>query len=310
MQWYYPYRIIAINISKNYTTVKFNMGIVAGLLAMSFWGTAIFLATIASRKFGNVLTLFWMQLFGFFIALFYFAINYNSFSFIAVPQNLFILIIVAALQVTAYLGFYKGLEKAEVSLVGPIGAAWGLVVAILGVIFLKETLSPLQLLAVGLILIGIILLSVNIGNLLKSKKVNLSVGVKEGIIAMFGWGVSLFLLVFPSKDLGWFLPTLIFRFMVLQILVGYIAYSKIKFVPNKRNFPWKLLMAIGLFDVGGFFAYSFGVSGTQASIVAPIGSAFALVSVILAKIFLKEKIDQNKMVGILALVGGLVLISL
>lgn len=41
------------------------MGIVAGLFAMTFWGTAIFLAAIASRKLGNVITLFWMQAFGF-----------------------------------------------------------------------------------------------------------------------------------------------------------------------------------------------------------------------------------------------------
>ena len=276
---------------------------------MFFWGTAIFLAAIASRKLGNVLTLFWMQLFGFLIGLVYFIFNLNSFSYVFVSQNLPVLLLVAVFQVIAYLGFYKGLEKAEVSLVGPIGAAWGLVVAILSVIFLKESLGASQVLAIGLIVVGIVMLSINIPAFLKSQKVNLLVGVKEGVIAMFGWGISLFLLVFPSKDLGWFLPTIIFRFLALLILVAYIIYLKGKFIPNKKEFPLKLLLAIGLFDVGGFFAYSFGVAGTQASIVAPIGSAFALVSVILAKVFLKEKIDRNKIIGILAIVGGLILIS-
>jgi len=274
---------------------------------MSFWGTAIFLAALASRKLGNVLTLFWMQLFGFLVGLAYFLFNLNSFTFSRISQNAPVLLLVAVFQVIAYLGFYKGLEKAEVSLVGPVGAAWGLVVAILGVIFLKEVLSTPQLLAIGLIIVGIILLSVNIKDLVSSKKVNLLVGVKEGVIAMLGWGISLYLLVFPSKDLGWFLPTITFRFMVLVILVGYILFSKGIFVPDKKKFPIKLLLAIGFFDIGGFFAYSFGVAGIQASIVAPIGSAFALVSVLLAKVFLKEKIDQYKTVGILAIVGGLVL---
>jgi drug/metabolite transporter (DMT)-like permease len=289
--------------------VTLAMGVFAGLLAMSCWGTAIFLAAIAARKLGNVLTLFWMQLFGFLAGLGYFFFNFNSFVFTFVPKNVLLLIAVAVLQAVAYLAFYRGLEKAEVSLVGPVGAAWGLVVALLGVIFLKETLNTSQALAIVLIIIGIALLSVNLKDLIRSKKVGLLVGVREGIIAMLGWGVSLFLLVIATKDLGWFLPAFIFRFFVLLILVLYIASLKKTFIPKSIKFPLKLLFAIGIFDIGGFFSYSFGVSSAYASIVAPIGSAFALVSVILAKIFLREKIDLGKSLGILAIVGGLVLMS-
>ncbi|OGM18643.1 hypothetical protein A2686_04210 [Candidatus Woesebacteria bacterium RIFCSPHIGHO2_01_FULL_38_10] len=286
------------------------MGVVAGILSMFFWGTAIFLAALASRKQGNVLTLFWMQLFGFLVGVGYFLLNYNSFVFNSIFQNIPLLIIVAILQVVAYLAFYKGLEKAEVSLVSPVGAAWGLVVAILGVIFFKESLNTFQILAIGLIVIGIVMLSINISDFVKSKKVNLLIGVKEGVIAMLGWGTSLFLLVFVTKELGWFLPAFVFRFFVLLLLVGYISFSKGMFIPKSTKFPLKLLLLIGLFDIGGFFSYSFGVAGTQASVVAPIGSAFALVSVLLAKVFLKEKIDKNKMIGILTIVSGLVLISI
>ena len=213
------------------------MGIVAGLLAMSFWGTAIFLAAIASRKLGNVLTLFWMQLFGFLVGVVYFLLNFNSFVSTSISQNIPLLIVVAILQVIAYLAFYKGLEKAQVSLVGPIGAAWGLVVALLGVILFKESLNTFQILAIGLIIVGIVLLSVNIKDLIKSKKVGLLVGVKEGIIAMLGWGVSLFLLVVATKDLGWFLPAFVFRFFVLLLLVGYIVSSKKLFIPKSTRFP-------------------------------------------------------------------------
>lgn len=277
---------------------------------MTFWGTAIFLAAIASRKTGNVLTLFWMQLFGFIIAFIYLILGPASLNFSALTQNAPVLIGIAFLQVYAYLSFYRGLEKANVSLVGPIGAAWGLVVAILGIAFLGETLDPLQAVAVSLIVVGIVMLSVDLRSFLKLKKVNILTGVQEGMGAMFGWGVSLFLLVFPAKQLGWFIPTFVFRFLVIIILVGYIVATGRKFVPRKAEAPFKLLLLIGLFDVGGFFAYSLGVAGEQASVVGPIASAFALVSVILAKIFLKEKLDRNKLAGILAITSGLVLISI
>ena len=210
----------------------------------------------------------------------------------------------------AYLSFYKGLEKGDVSLVSPVGATWGLVTAILGVIFFKEALSFTQISAVALIILSVIMLSINIKDILKEKKFKLLIGVKEGIIAMLGWGISLFLLVLPGKSLGWFLPAFIFRSFVLLILSTYIIFSKKQFVPKKIKFPIFLLLLIGIFDVGGFFSYSFGVAGGYASVVAPIGSAFALVSVILAKIFLKEKLDISKIIGICGIVIGLILISI
>jgi len=286
------------------------MGILAGLLSMVCWGTAIFLAALASRKFGNFLTLFWMQLFGFLVGAVFFIFNFKSFAYSSITQSIPLLLIVAMLQVIAYLAFYKGLEKAQVSLVSPIGAAWGLVTAVLGVIFFKEILTGSQIFSIGLIAAGIILLSINFNDLIKLKKINLFIGVKEGLIAMMGWGVSLFLLVFATKDLGWFLPAFIFRFFLLLLLTGFIFYTHQSFIPKSRKFPLKLLLLIGVFDIGGFFSYSLGISATSASIVAPIGSAFALVTVLLARIFLKENIDKNKIIGILSIIGGLVLISI
>lgn len=276
---------------------------------MSFWGTAIFLAAIASRRIGNVLTLFWMQLFGFLVALFFLLVNFHSLPINSLIRNIPLLIVVAVLQVIAYLSFYKGLEKAQISLVSPIGAAWGLVTAVLGVVFLKESLGILQVLSIILIVFGISLLSVNIWDLIKLKKVSLLVGVREGVVAMLGWGISLFLLVFATKDLGWFLPALVFRLFVLFLMVGYMVFTRRPFVVKSTKSTMFLLLLIGVFDIAGFFSYSLGVSGSYASIVAPISSAFALVTVILAKVFLKEKWELNKIFGILLIAAGLVLIS-
>lgn len=50
--------------------------------------------------------------------------------------------------------------------------------------------------------------------------------------------------------------------------------------------------------------------GSYASIVAPIGSAYALVTIILAKIFFKEKTKPNQYFGIAGILAGLILISL
>ena len=167
-----------------------------------------------------------------------------------------------------------------------------------------------KIIAIILIAIGIVLVSINLKELINNKKLKLLVGVKEGLVAMVCWGIALFLLASLTKEIGWFLPAFIFRFFLLIFLSVFILFAKKSFVPAKIKFPWRLLLLIGIFDMGAFFTFSLGTSGSLASIVAPIGSAYALVTIVLAKIFLKEKIKPNQILGIVGIIFGLVLISL
>lgn len=286
------------------------MGIIAGLLAMFFWGTAIFLAAKASRQIGNKLTLFWMQVFGFIIGSAYLLVSKDQISTSLISPHIPILIVVSLGQLIAYLAFYKGLEKSKVSLVSPIGSSWGLIVAMLGIIILGEKLTFFKIIAVISIITGIVLLSTDIKKLSKSVKVETLSGVKEGVIAMFGWGLSLFLLGIPTKELDWFLPAYIFRLFLIIMLGGYIYIKKEPFIKNKEKFPLNLLITIGALDIFAFFSYSYGITSADSSLVAPIASAFVLVSISLAWIFLKEKINRSQLLGISGIIIGLILISL
>lgn len=286
------------------------MGILMGLGSMVFWGVAIFLAAIANRKFENVVVLFWMQFFGFLLGTVYFLFSLHSININQIAPYIPHLIAIALLQLFAYLSFYAGLKKGQVSLVSSIGASWGLLAAILGIIILHETLRFNQVIGIFLIVAGIVLASTNIKEIISNKKIKLLIGVKEGLMAMVGWGISLFLLASLTKLLGWFLPALIFRLLLLLFLSIYILLTKKDFIPTKVKFPLWLLLFIGIFDMLAFFAFSIGTSGSYASIVAPIGSAYALVTIALAQIFLKEKIKINQAIGICGIITGLILISI
>ncbi|MBI5127334.1 DMT family transporter [Candidatus Roizmanbacteria bacterium] len=286
------------------------MGILMGLATMAGWGIAIFFEAVANRKTTNFIVLFWMELFGLLLGSFYLFYNFSTFDFSLIYKNIIQITIIALLQMFAYLSFYKGLKIGQVSLVSSIAASWGLLTALLGIIFLKEVLKINQTLAIIFIISGIILSSINIEDLITNKKIKLLIGVREGLMAMFGWGTSLFLLASLTKTMGWFLPAISFRFFLLIFLFVYMLFAKKEFVQKKSKFPLWLLILIGVFDMGAFFTFSLGTSGSLASIVAPIGSAYALVTIILAKIFFKEKIKPNQYFGIAGILTGLILISL
>ncbi len=277
---------------------------------MFCWGIAIFLAAIVSRKIGNILTLFWMQLFGLLVGLVYLIPNlsslYTANLFPAIP----IIIVIALLQLIAYLAFYKGLERGQVSLVSPLGASWGLISAMLGIIFYHEKLATHQIGAIFVILAGIIGLSIDFKKLFASQKVLLLAGVKEGVIAMFAWGISLFLLVMPTKSVNWFLPAFMFRFFLIAFLGCYMVATKASFVKTKQSTPWGSLFIIGAFDFAAFMSLSLGTLEVNSSFILPIASAYALVTVVLAWIFLKEKMTPRHIMSALAILTGVVMISL
>lgn len=162
------------------------MTILPGILSMVFWGIAIYLAATVSRKIGNVLTLFWMQLFGLTIGFLYFIWNIKSFQFAQIPSFLPILFLIAFFQIIASLSFYRGMEKGQVSIVSPLGSTWSLITAILGVIIFHEILKPHQIVAVASIITGILIISIDLKSIISTKKVELLSGVREGMLSMLG----------------------------------------------------------------------------------------------------------------------------
>src|SRR3989344_5462791 len=280
------------------------MGIVAGLLTMFGLGMADFLGAQSSRTIGSVLSVFWVQAIGFVFALFYFLLNFSSFNAEMVLDFIFVLIVIGFLQTIGYMSFYKGLKDGQVSLVSPLGASFVVVTVILSVIFFKETLRLNQVLAVILIICGTILVSINLEELRKIKKFIILKGTREGIVAMFAWGISLFLIVPAIRELGWFIPIFLFRFFVVLFLAAYIFFSKKSFGAGFGTSPWATLIPLGFLDIGAFFTYSFGVGGEYVSIVAPVAASFPLVTIIMASIFLKEKIVLNQAIGIFGIISG------
>jgi len=286
------------------------MGIFSGLLSMFGWGTSDFLAAKSSRQIGHVLTYFWTQLAFLLITLVYFVIKLPTFNINEILKFLIFLIPAGFLFLVGTLAFYKGFIGGQVSLVSPIGASWAMVTVVLSVTFFKEVLAINQIVAIALIILGIILVSVNLKELLQIKKFVFLTGVKEGLIAMIAWGISLFLIVPASKTLGWFFPVFALKFFGLLFLVIYILFSKQSLRINFQPSLLALLFLIGFLDIVAFFGYSSGVRGEYVSIIASVAASFPLVTILLARIFLKERMVLNQVFGMVGIVAGLILISI
>lgn len=285
-------------------------GIISGLISMFGWGVSDFLVAKSSRKIGFVLTFFWAQSISFLIILLYFIFNLRTFDFNIVPKFILIIIISGFLGTISALAFYKSLSIGKVSLVGPITASWAMITVLLSVLFLKEVLTINQIAAIVLIIVGVILISSDLKEFFQKNKLIFLIGAKEAIIAMFGFGVAMFLLAIVVKQLGWFLPGFLSRFFILIFLISYIILKKQSLKIETKPINWILVVIIGFLDIIAFFAYSMGVSTEYASIIAPIAASSPLVTTMLAQVFLKEKLVLSQIFGIIITISGLILISI
>jgi drug/metabolite transporter (DMT)-like permease len=283
------------------------VGIITGLTSMFSWGIADFFVAMATRKIGNFRALFWMLIVSLASASVYLLAETPNWQ---IPlQMLFLIALVGFLQVLAMLSFYQGLAVGLVSVVSPIASSYTWIVVLLSMLFLKEKLTNIQLLGILLILVGIPAISLNLEEIRYSQGNILQKGVKEGLLTMLGWGISYTMLIPAVRQLGWFLPVFLFHFFAIVSLFLYGELTKKSFkMDNLSMLP--ALICIGVLSMVGFLASGFGFQYSLASVVAPIAATFPMVTILLARIFFKEKLFWNQALGIAGVISGLILLSI
>ncbi len=275
-----------------------------GIIAMLGWGFSDYISGVVSKKIGYFRPLLWSQIIfiGLFLALMpffkmpVFNVNVLVYAFIS-----------SVLLFIAMNFFYKGLEIGDLSIISPIASSASMITVVLSIIFLNESLSQIQGVAVFLVIIGTILVSFKYNDLLKLNIKNMAKGVVYALITMVCWGIMFVFVALMIKEIGWFLPPLYMNFLMLVFLLvqGLIQKKNMSF-PKKS---WTFVLGIAVLGIIAFLAYSYGVNSSFASIVTPVATSSPAVTILLAMLFLKERLDLNQHAGLFLIIGGIVLLG-
>lgn len=281
-----------------------SIGIMFGMVALLGWGASDFFVTKSSRGAGPFKAVLWSQM----IAL---ALMFPIFLlFFRLPQfSITIIALILAsgfLTVVSNLSFYKGLQVGKVSIVMPVASCWAIVTVLISLTLLNEALTSIQAIGVTLAILGAVLVSFKWKDLLRLK--NHAKGVKYAVIAAMAFGTDFVLIDLLVAEIGWFLPILLIGTVTAFFL---LIFSKA--VKKDISFPKNVLIfvaLVGILDTVAYLSYSTGVTSEFAAIVAPIGAASPAVSIILARIFFREKLHFNQKLGVVSVLAGLILLSL
>ena len=243
------------------------------------------------------------------------------------PINLLIYLPVSLFYIISMAFSYFGMRFLEESISDPIENTAGVICTLLFVIFLREEISALTWVAIAVITVGVVGVSYleNSGETTRKKKY----GKKLAIVAFCMPFVYALLDAFGTFfDDAFFLVEdianapfvdvteetieavantsyeLTFALFALGLFI-FMKAKKVKFGPVKQHKD-KILAAV--FETAGQFTYVYALGGVDA-IAAPILSSVCVVSLLLSRIFLKEKLSWKTYACIAVVIVGILLLA-
>lgn len=193
---------------------------------------------------------------------------------------------------------YRGLAIGAMGVVAPISAA-GPIVPLTVDAAQGTTPSALQWLGIGLVLLGIVALSREPSG---SGGRQLAAGAGLAIVAALGFG--LFVVGIDAGSDGsatW--AVLAARSAAIPLAIAAAIVTSTRLRPPRAVLP--MLAAIGLVDTGANVLVATATTRGAAGIVAVLSSLYPVVTIVLARIVLTEKLSAQKRAGgVVALTGA------
>lgn len=273
------------------------------LVPVFSWGIMWFFVTKATRTMELFQAQFLFQLVG--IPLLLLILPFVP--HMALSANLLLLLALGILETFVLTLYFLALKIGNLSIVGPVNESNVLITVFLAIVILHESLYSLKIVGIFAILLGVILLGFQLS---RKKSLSTYAGVGPALISTIGTGVYVFFVGISSRLNGWYFTSLGIRIVIpLTILIIFVVQRKNIFHVFKKV-PWILVIPAAFFDVLGFSTFNFALTRYDISYVSVIISATPVVSVILALLFLKEKLKWYQFIGFILIIAGIVSLNL
>ncbi len=284
------------------------MTILFGLLTAFSYGYADFVGAIAAKKVRALTVTTVAFSFGLILA-----ILFSLFAGASYNESVVLYGILAGICSAAAISFlYAALALGPISIVSPFTAVLSAIVPVVVDIASGQALGELSLLAIVLILIAVVLVAFVPGQDVRLPTLRATI---YSIGAGLGFaGTFVFIDAAPSDSgLGVLVVMRVIGITILFALLAILLFSgKSKVLIEKEVFAlstiWLVLLA-GFGDVTGNLFFIIATREGALAIAAVLTSLYPVGTILLAKIFLKERIAISQNIGIVLAVGACALLA-
>ena len=272
--------------------------ILLALGASLSWGFADFFGPLQGRVLGALRALVYVQLGGLVGIALIVAVRgkgpHDALTLLAIP---------AALSGTLGLfAYYRGIAVGAISIVAPIAGVSAVIPVSAGIVS-GESPSAWQLAGIACALIGVYLAAREPRS---GGEKRLAAGVGLAVLAAIGFGGYFpFMHAAGNADFWW--ASFIFRMASTSVILAVVAVQRPHIGVPLRILP--LLALIGFGDMFGNLLYAAASTSGLVSVTSVLASLYPIVTVVLARFILAEKVARTQESGVALTLAGVALIS-
>jgi drug/metabolite transporter (DMT)-like permease len=199
--------------------------------------------------------------------------------------------------------FYRGMAAGAISVVTPIAAVAAGIPVIWGVAVSGDHISFLQAIGFVAAISGSVCASLE----LRAERAQIAAGVGWAVLAMLAFG-AYYVPMHAASTQDWLWPAFLFRCTSVTLVWSVVLVRRAR--PTGLRGHWPALIAIGFLDTGGNALYAAASSSHGLiSVVSVLASLYPVVTVLLARLLLGERVQRMQDVGVAVTLVGVVLIT-
>jgi len=215
---------------------------------------------------------------------------------------------------------YKGLKYLELSISSPIQNTSGVIVSLLLILFFKEKYDIYFYIALLLIVLGILILSSF--ELKENEKERKEYRKNNSIKKVIDLTIIFPLLYCFLDGVGGFLDSIyldklqiisediaLISYEYTFFVYGIFTYIYLKYKKENISIKDKPKLIAAILETLGQFCYVYSLSGNS-TISLPMIDCYCILSIILSRIFLKEKLSKKQYIGIILVIIGIIILSI
>ena len=199
--------------------------------------------------------------------------------------------------------FYRGMALGAISVVTPIAAVAAGIPVIWGVAVAGDHVTRLQALGFVAALGGSVAASLEV----RLERTQIAAGVGWAALAMLCFG-AYYIPMHAASTQDWLWPAFLFRCTSVTLVWTVVLVRRLR--PTGLRPHWAGLVAIGILDTAGNALYAAATSTHGLiSVVSVLASLYPVVTVLLARAVLGERVQRTQDAGVVVALVGVVLIT-
>ena len=295
-----------------------SFGFLAGLGAALSWGTMDVATALASRRLGSLKVTAGIQVVG---AVLLVALAFGQGT--SLPSDPVVLAAAGLLGIVgaaAYLSYFTGLRIGPISLVAGVVAAYGGLTVVLAVLVRGESLTSVQALGAAVATLGVVLTAVAFDGGIRGTRLA-GPGVIFAVMALLLFAVMTVGLAEAIDRSGWLEVLVVSRIVNSVVSIGAVvvltslAHPRLRAIVQVDTIAvartsWAIVVIAGLLDVVGLIVFAIGLEQAETWLVGLVSSFGPAFTILIAVLFLGERLRRAQWLGLGGVGLGMVLIAL